>query len=277
MLGLSLVFAFALTATPAQAWKHHKKEAPVAPPPAVVLPPPPPPPPVPISYANPTFSPETAPMDLLLSASTEVQSVARWVNESKDNTGLPFLVVDKANAQVFAFNNIGQLQAVAPALLGMSRGDRLLAPNSASMSQMPPSVRVTPAGRYVSRLAIDSHKKELLVIDYDASISMHPVVKGTPKEHRAERLASASSEDNRISFGCINVPPAFYSSFVHNDFANTMGIVYILPETSPAAQLFGFQPSGTAVPAMPTAPAAQTVSTASSAGTASSIKAQGTE
>ena len=38
--------------------------------------------------------------------------------------------------------------------------------------RMPPQVRITPAGRFVSRLARDSHGKELLVLDYDASISL---------------------------------------------------------------------------------------------------------
>ena len=110
------------------------------------------------------------------------------------------------------------------------------------MSQMPPQVRVTPAGRFVSRLAIDSHGKELLVLDYDAAISMHPVVKGTPAEHRAERLASPTPLDNRISFGCINVPPEFYTTFVHPAFLGTKGVVYVLPEMEPASKLFGFQP-----------------------------------
>jgi hypothetical protein len=174
------------------------------------------------------------------SESEEVKRVARWIIGSGDNGGLPYLLVDKANAQVFAFSSAGQLQAMAPALLGMARGDRLLAPNTANMSQMPPQVRVTPAGRFVSQLAIDSHGKELLVLNYDASISMHPVIKGTPQEHRAERLASPTSADNRISFGCINVPPGFYTTFVHPAFNQTKGIVYVLPETGPAGQLFGF-------------------------------------
>ncbi len=192
--------------------------------------------------------PQSGPSDLALqSASAEVKRVARWVSDSGDNGGMPFLLVDKANAEVFAFNPAGQLQGAAPALLGMSRGDRLLAPNSATMSQMPPDVRITPAGRFVSSLAIDSHGKELLVLDYDASISLHPVVKGTPAEHRAERLASPTPLDNRISFGCINVPLAFYTTFVHPAFNQTKGIVYVLPETRPASELFGFQPADTGV------------------------------
>lgn len=201
-------------------------------------------------------SPTMAPVAVALqSASAQVKRIARWVIDSRDNGGLPFLLVDKVNAEVFAFNPAGQLQGAAPALLGMARGDRLIAPNNVPMAAMPPQVRITPAGRFVSRLALDSYGKELLVLDYDASISLHAVIKGTPAEHRAERLSSATSQDNRISFGCINVPAAFYSKVVSPAFTHTKGIVYVLPETSLASDLFGPHPvtanavSGTAVPA----------------------------
>ena len=214
----------------------------------------------------PAVATQSGPTVLTLqSASAEVKRVARWVSDSRDNGGLPFLLVDKANAQVFAFSPVGQLQGSAPVLLGMAKGDRLLAPNTAAMSQMPPQVRITPAGRFVSRLAIDSQGKELLVLDYDASISLHPVIKGTPEEHRAERLASVTSADNRISYGCINVPPTFYTTFVHAAFNQTKGIVYVLPETSTASQLFGFRAFDM--------PAARPNSTALNAGTAQSVTA----
>jgi hypothetical protein len=205
-------------------------------------------PPTPAASAPvPAALPPAAPVDPLQSASAEVKSVARWVLDSRDNGGLPFLLIDKVNARVFAFSPAGQYRGDAPVLLGMTPGDRLLAPNSAAMAQMGPQERVTPAGRFVSRLAIDSHGNELLVLDYAASISLHPVVKGTPEEHRAERLASPTSQDNRISFGCINVPPAFYATYVSPAFARTKGIVYVLPETSPASALFGMPAVGTVV------------------------------
>ena len=195
----------------------------------------------------PAAAAPSGPVDLLQSASEEVKHVARWIVDSGDNVRLPFLLIDKVNAQVLVFGPAGQLKGATPALLGMARGDRMLAPNDAPMSAMPPQVRITPAGRFVSRLAIDSHGKELLVLDYDASLSLHAVVKGTPKERRAERLKSVTTEDNRISFGCINVPGAFYSTVVSPTFTGTKGIVYVLPETSPASALFGFQPAGIAV------------------------------
>jgi hypothetical protein len=220
----------------------------------------------PIGLAPPSAAvPQSAATDLR-SASAEVNRVARWISDSRDNGGMPYLLVDKVNAQVFAFSASGQLQGTAPALLGLAHGDRLLAPNTAAMSEMPPQVRITPAGRFVSQLAIDSHGKELLVLNYDASISMHPVVKGTPEEHRAERLASVTSQDNRISYGCINVPPAFYTTFVHPAFNQTKGIVYVLPETSPAGQLFGFSEA---------VPGSQQSSTVLSAGTTQTAPASG--
>ena len=172
-------------------------------------------------------------------AATDVQGFARWVIDSGDNAGLPFVLVDKLNAQVLAFNAAGQLQGAAPALLGMARGDRLLAPNDATMAEMRPRERITPAGRFVSRLARDSDGKELLVLDYQAAISLHPVIKGTPAERRAQRLSSATSQDNRISYGCINVPPDFYTRIVSPTFSRTKGIVYVLPETVSANELFG--------------------------------------
>ena len=197
---------------------------------------------------RPMATPPSNPADLSLqSASEEVKRVVRWITDSGDNDGMPYLLIDKVNAQVFAFNRAGQLQGAAPVLLGMARGDRMLAPNDAPMSAMPPQVRITPAGRFVSRLAKDSKGKELLVMDYDASLSLHPVVKGTPAERRAERLKSVTVQDNRVSFGCINAPVPFYQTIVSPAFTGTKGIVYVLPETAPASQLFGFQPVDAAV------------------------------
>jgi len=183
------------------------------------------------------------PVATLDSASPELQATARWIVASKDNAGMPYLLVDKANARVYAFDFAGRLQSSTPALLGMTKGDTLKVSNETTMAQMTEHDRITPAGRYLSRLAIDSDGKELLVIDYAAAISLHPVVKGTPQEHRAERLASATSDDNRISFGCINVPPDFYATAVHPAFTGRRGVVYILPEMSAAAAFFGFQPA----------------------------------
>ena len=176
--------------------------------------------------------------DALPSASAELRHVADWVAGSRDNGGLPYLLIDKANARAFAFDATGKLQGSAPVLLGMARGDRLLVSNDVAVDDIPEDERITPAGRYLSRLALDSHGKELLVIDYAASISLHPVVTNKPEERRVERLNTATAQDNRISHGCINVPAAFYTTVVSPAFARTKGVVYILPESGPASTMF---------------------------------------
>ena len=191
----------------------------------------------------PAVAAPAAPVDPLHAAPAEVKEVVSWITSSSDNTRLPFLVIDKPNARVFAFDGAGQFQGDAPVLLGMGKGDRMLAP-SATMSQMPPHTRITPAGRFVSKLAKDAKGKELLVLDYKAAFSLHPVVKGQPWEHRADRLSSATAEDNRISFGCINVPVPFYNTVISPAFSSTHGIVYILPETSQASAMFRYTPAG---------------------------------
>ena len=67
---------------------------------------------------------------------------------------------------------------------------------------------------------------------------MHRVRANIPRERRLERLASPTPADNRISFGCINIPTAFYESLIKTSFGADKGIVYVLPETRPLHEVF---------------------------------------
>ena len=172
--------------------------------------------------------------------SDEIRKMKQWVNDTRDNDRLPFILVDKVNARVYVFNSAGQLQGTAAALLGMARGDHSDPEiGNRSLSEVGVEDRITPAGRFVSSLTYDLNDKQILVIDDALALSLHAVVKGTPAERRAERLQSSTPQDNRISFGCINVPVEFFEDVVSPAFARTEGIVYILPETSPTNSLFG--------------------------------------
>ena len=172
-------------------------------------------------------------------ASADTRRLAAWVIATGDNQGLPFLIVDKVAARVFAFDSAGLLGGTAPVLLGAQRGDDLV-PGLADrpLSRIGASERITPAGRFVAAPGANLAGKDILWIDYAAAISLHKVVAGRPSEHRRERLASPTAQDNRISFGCINVPPAFYDLVLRDLFAATTGIVYILPETRSLERVF---------------------------------------
>ncbi|RYX88598.1 MAG: hypothetical protein EOO28_35830 [Comamonadaceae bacterium] len=169
-----------------------------------------------------------------------MRQLAQWVADSRDNGVLPFVIIDKVAAVVFVFDAQARLLGSSPALLGSAVGDES-APGIGDkpLSAVLPAERTTPAGRFVASLDHNLQGREILWVDYDAAVSLHPVVKGTPKERRAERLASPTPLDNRVSFGCINVPSGFFSQVVRPAFAGTDGIVYILPETHPVMAYFG--------------------------------------
>jgi hypothetical protein len=161
---------------------------------------------------------------------SEPGRVAQWVRDSGDNRRRPFIIIDKAHARVLVFDARGVLKGAEAALLGLGRGDKLR-PGATPMAQLDPADRITPSGRFLANLDRDAHGQQILLIDYEHAIALHPVVKGTVAERRAERLASATTEDNRISFGCINVPAAFFRDVVSEAFARSDGFVYILPES----------------------------------------------
>ena len=172
--------------------------------------------------------------------SPESRKLADWVVDSANNGRLPFIIVDKVNARTFVFDAQGQLKGATSVLLGLAVGDDSVPGiGQRKLSSIRPEERTTPAGRFVASLDRDIHNKEILWVDYDTAVSLHAVVKGTPKERRAERLASPSPLDKRISYGCINVPVKFYEKVVSPTFTGTDGIVYVLPETRSAREVFG--------------------------------------
>ena len=171
--------------------------------------------------------------------SYDARQVADWVVDSGDNRSMPFAIVDKKDAKVFVFNADGRLRGASPALLGLAIGDYAVPGiGNRKLSSIRPDERTTPAGRFVAALGLNSHGKEILWVDYDGAVSMHPVITTNPKERRLERLATLTPLDKRISYGCINVPAKFYKNVVRPAFTGTNGIVYVLPEIRSAHDVF---------------------------------------
>lgn len=175
------------------------------------------------------------------SASRDARAVANWVVDSGDSQGMPFAIVDKKDAKVFVFDADGHLRGAAPVLLGLAIGDDAVPGiGNRALSTILPAERTTPAGRFVASLDRNLQGKEILWVDYAGAVSMHPVVSSKPAERRLQRLATPTPLDNRISYGCINVPVKFFDQVVRPAFTGTDGIVYVLPETRSAKVLFGF-------------------------------------
>jgi hypothetical protein len=169
--------------------------------------------------------------------STDVRQMANWVVQSRDHQRMSFVIVDKKHSKVYVFNPDGRLQAAAPALLGEARGDDTVPGiGDKPIAQVLPQERTTPAGRFIAEVGMSSSRGEDVVwVDYDAAVSMHRVLN---VKERLRSLASPTHTDNRMSYGCINLPPRFYENVLRAAVERTGAVIYVLPETRPLGAVF---------------------------------------
>jgi hypothetical protein len=172
--------------------------------------------------------------------SEDTRRVAEWVIASKDNHSLPWAVVDKPNAAMFLFDPEGKPLGAVPVLIGIAVGDEASpGVGSKKLADLGPAEKTTPAGRFLAKFGLPVAGQRVLWVDYATSVALHPIPKDVgPKEHRRERMLSPTSADNRITFGCINVPKAFYSGLLSPLFRKKGGYVYVLPDTKPIEDVF---------------------------------------
>ena len=172
-------------------------------------------------------------------ASDDARRVAQWIARTGDHQRLHFVILDKKNAKVFVFGPDARLRGASPVLLGYASGDdNVPGIGQRPIDQVKPHERTTPAGRFVAEPGRNALGEDVVWVDYDAAVSMHRVRATDPKERRLERLATATTEDNRISYGCVNVPVPFYEGVLKPAFDKRYGIVYVLPETKPLSDVF---------------------------------------
>lgn len=164
--------------------------------------------------------------------------VADWVATARDNRTLPYIIIDKQGAAAFLYDAKGKLIGHAPVLIGIAPGDEATPGIGAkSLSEIGPAEKTTPAGRYLAKFGLAAGKQRVLWVDYATSVALHTIPPGNPKEKRKERILSPAIDDNRITFGCINVPKIFYAK-VSPLFRKKGGYVYILPDTRPMEDVF---------------------------------------
>jgi hypothetical protein len=169
-------------------------------------------------------------------ASDDARRVAAWVADSGDNGAKHFAILDKKDAKVFLFDADGHLKAAAPALLGSAHGDDTFpGVGDKPIKDVLPEEKTTPAGRFLAEVGESSTRGEDVVwVDYAAAVSMHRIIK-VPE--RLKAMATPTPEDNRMSFGCINLPDAFYEQSLR-PAADRGLVVYVIPEAHSLKQTF---------------------------------------
>jgi hypothetical protein len=168
--------------------------------------------------------------------SRDARQLADWILDSGDNTNKHFAIIDKKNAKLFVFDAEGALRGAAHVLLGAARGDHTAhGVGDKKLSAVRLQERTTPAGRFVASVGKNGRGEDVVWVDYDGAVSMHRVIK---TQDRLKRIATASAKDKRVSYGCINVPAAFYDSVLSPAFTSAEGIVYVLPEIRAVGDVF---------------------------------------
>ena len=172
--------------------------------------------------------------------SADAREVAAWVQASDDAGGKPYLIVDKKAARLFVFEADGRLLAATPVILGAALGDNST-PGVGERAQngtLRPEDKTTPAGRYVTQPGRNIDGEHVVWLDYGEALALHRLRPGRSYKARAARLASSQPEERRLSLGCVVVPVEFYLDVVKPLLGSRSGVVYVLPETQSARDLF---------------------------------------
>lgn len=171
--------------------------------------------------------------------SEDARELVAAVRATRDHGTRPFAVIDKRLARLWIFDAGARVVASAPVLLGLAAGDDSVPGiGERPLAQIRPEERTTPAGRFQLEPGRNTRGDRILWVDYDAAVSMHRVRPTVAAERRLERLATPTPADNRISFGCINVPATFYEKVVWPTFSRRPGVVYVLPERRAPSETF---------------------------------------
>lgn len=164
--------------------------------------------------------------------------VTRWVATSGDHARLPYIIIDKPSAAMFLYDAKDKLLAKAPVLLGIALGDEATPGiGSKNLSEIGPAEKTTPAGRFLAKFGVAAGWQKVLWVDYATSVAIHTIPTGNSKEKRRERMLSEAIDDNRVTFGCINVPKAAYAK-IRQQFGKKGGYVYIVPDSKPVEAVF---------------------------------------
>jgi hypothetical protein len=169
----------------------------------------------------------------------DARRMADWVVGRRDNGRLPFMVLDKRDARLYVFEAGGRLLDQTPVLLGSAHGDETYPGiGDVPIAQVKPYQRTTAAGRFVTRPGLDADHTDVVWLDYDAALAMHRVINKVKSEHRLQRIASDNPKVRRISWGCINIPIAFFDTYVSPVFGKRSGVTYVIPERKSFAEVF---------------------------------------
>lgn len=181
----------------------------------------------------------TVPTEAARAMASEARGVYEAVAPVAKAEGKGFLIADKPNGVIHAFDKNGAYLASSDALYGKATGDVLTAESMAKTTeQMTDADRVTPAGTFRGQIADAADYaggKGMVLTDSKGDpiggVGVHAIYLGNAAEARPARLASTTAADNKISFGCINTSNEFFlEKVLPNEDQFDGGFVFVMPD-----------------------------------------------
>jgi hypothetical protein len=163
--------------------------------------------------------------------STLAQGVYEAMAPVAAKTGKGFIIADKPNGMMHMFNADGSHFLSDPTLYGKDKGDVL-----GKVSSLSGGPKITPAGKFTLQAAEAKYAGGVSLnlvesLDETGYIAIHAADVSTPSERRLARLATETTEDNRISYGCINTAHATFINKIAPKIDNfDGGLIFVLPD-----------------------------------------------
>ena len=142
-----------------------------------------------------------------------------------------YVIVDKPSATLSIIGADKKLIGQMPVLLGQTRGET---PNMSDPESDTAVQATTPAGKYtLLRLAgeedLITYKGKVFSLCGSDALALH-ITYPPEKEKRTEALNTPTSEDNRMSWGCINIDEKMWAKYIEGKIKDRGAYVFITPD-----------------------------------------------
>jgi hypothetical protein len=171
------------------------------------------------------------------SMSELAKSVYERMAPVAQKSGKAFIIADKPNGMIHAFDADGTVIAQDTALYGKDKGDVLDGKSSLTGA----GAKITPAGKFSLKVQKDDKytggytitMPQTVQFEGDGVIAVHAAYLGNKVEDRQGRLATKGADDKRISYGCINTShDTFLNKLLPNIGKFDGGMSFVLPDNA---------------------------------------------
>lgn len=195
---------------------------------------------------------QAVPTQAAAAMSPEARDVYRRLAPQAIKSQVGFMIVDKSAGKLHIFGKAGDYINTGNVLTGLSQQDVLSERVTRSdkirtkdeIKAMSADERVTPAGQFTTSKARGGvGQGDLLFLNNAQGKSYQVAIHNT---YMAERLPQLGTDNNRASFGCINVDPALFEKLLGPNIDQfDQNLVFVLPHDK--SRVADFLPGSTTV------------------------------